>query len=59
MIGFTNSEGLFRGSYFPNLVVIEGSFDTSNVTDMSYMFYQSKLTSLDVSQWNTSNVTDM
>ena len=26
---------------------------------MSYMFYQSKLTSLDVSQWNTSNVTDM
>ena len=47
----STSANLFSGSYFPNLVVIEGSFDTSNVTDMSYMFYQSKLTSLDVSQW--------
>ena len=55
----SRSASLFRGLYFPNLVVIEGSFDTSNVTDMSSMFIGSKLTSLDVSQWNTSNVTDM
>ena len=34
-------------------------FDTSNVTDMSYMFYGSKATSLDLSEWNTSNVTNM
>ena len=34
--------------------------DTSNVTDMSYMFYYcSKLTSLDVSNFDTSNVTSM
>ena len=52
----SRSYSLFSGVYFPNLVVIEGSFDTSNVTDMSFMFSGSKLTSLDVSQWNTSNV---
>ena len=33
----------------------------TNVTDMSYMFYEcSSLSSLpDISKWNTSNVTDM
>ena len=36
------------------------SFDTSNVINMSYMFYFcSKLTTLDVSNFDTSNVTDM
>lgn len=34
-------------------------FDVSQVTDMSYMFYQYKGTSLDLSSWDTSNVTDM
>ena len=35
-------------------------FDTSQVTDMSYMFNNcSGLTSLDLSNWNTSNVTNM
>ena len=35
-------------------------FDTSKVTDMSYMFYGLiKLTELDVSGFNTSSVTDM
>lgn len=35
-------------------------FNTSNVTDMSYMFHFCRnLTSLDVSSFNTSNVTDM
>ena len=36
------------------------NIDTSNVTDMHYMFYNcSHLTSLDLSNFNTSNVTDM
>lgn len=36
------------------------NLDTSNVTNMSYMFYAcSELISLDVSNFNTSNVTDM
>ena len=55
----SNSGSLFSGFYFKKLVVIEGRFDTSNVTNMGAMFYDSKLTSLDVSQWNTSNVTNM
>ena len=43
--------------------ITEASFkgsDTSNITDMSYMFQNCiDLTSLDLSGWNTSNVTDM
>ena len=43
--------------------ITEASFkgsNTSNVTEMSYMFYGcNSLTSLDVSNFNTSNVTDM
>ncbi|MCR5390780.1 MAG: BspA family leucine-rich repeat surface protein [Lachnospiraceae bacterium] len=36
------------------------NFDTSSVTDMSYMFYECcQLTSLDVSGFDTSKVTDM
>ena len=36
------------------------NFDTSNVTDMSYMFYgMSNLTTLDLSNFDTSKVTDM
>ena len=36
------------------------SFDTSNVTNMSHMFYNCySLTELDVSNFNTSNVTNM
>ena len=36
------------------------NFNTSNVTDMYYMFCNcSKLTTLDVSNWDTSKVTDM
>lgn len=36
------------------------NLDTSNLTDLKYMFYNcTKLTECDLSTWNTSNVTDM
>ena len=47
---------------FKNLTTIEGLnlLDTSNVTDMSFMFdYCEKLTSLDLSGFDTSQVTKM
>ena len=47
---------------FGKLTTIEGieNLNTSNVTNMGYMFYGcSVLTSLDVSNFNTSNVTNM
>ena len=41
-------------------VDVSGWKNTSNVKDMSEMFYGcNKLTSLDVSSWDTSAVTDM
>ena len=47
--------------FMSDAVSIEtGDFDTSNVTNMSYMFYECKaLTSLDVSKFDTSKVTSM
>ena len=45
-----------------NLRIVEGieNWDTSKVTNMSYMFHAcNNLTSLDVSNFNTSNVTNM
>ena len=49
---------------FQNLTALEeidlSSFDTSNVTDMSYMFnYCTKLKQLDLSNFDTSNVTSI
>ncbi len=50
---------LFDGFDNAESIDISG-FDTSNVTDMSYMFRDcSSLESLDVSGFDTSNVTDM
>jgi len=49
-------------SRLSNVATIEGLeyFDTSQVTDMSHMFYNvSSLTTLDVSSWNTSQVIGM
>ena len=55
-----NSEGLFRSFYKLNEIENVNLLDTSNVTNMSGMFYYCyKLTSLDVSNFNTSNVTNM
>ena len=50
----------FFGSYW-NVKKIEFNnlFDTSCVTDMSWMFFGCGLTELDVSGFNTENVTDM
>ncbi len=36
-----------------------GSWDVSNVTDMSYMFDGAKTFNQDIGDWNVSNVTNM
>ncbi|EMF0286796.1 BspA family leucine-rich repeat surface protein [Enterococcus hirae] len=59
-----NSTNLFAGggTTLQGLTEIEGlsQLDTSNVTDMSYMFaYQIALKNLDLSGFDTSKVTDM
>ncbi|MDF4035866.1 BspA family leucine-rich repeat surface protein [Staphylococcus aureus] len=65
VIAPTDSSGLFTSRYLDepgwrNLESIEGNLDTSNVTNMLYMFcLTDKLKTLDVSNWDTSNVTDM
>ena len=62
---FTDARPTTTYSWFgqmSNLVTIEGMeyLNTSEVTDMTYMFYQcSSLTSLDLSSFNTSRVTSM
>ena len=54
----TNMNSMFNGaSSLTNLDV--SHWNTSKVTDMSYMFYASGLTNLDVSNWDTSQVTTM
>ena len=60
VIANQDSRGLFSHLY--NLKTIQGleNLDTSQVTDMSRMFYDClDLTSLDVSHFDTSQVTDM
>ena len=60
VIANQNSSGLFRN--LKNLQTIQGleNFDTSRVTDMSFMFIGCEnLTSLDLSHWDTSQVTNM
>lgn len=50
------------GDLFSSVTSILGAslFDTSNVTNMAYMFTLCEaLTTIDVSTWNVSNVTDM
>ena len=61
-----NSKFLFStsagGKDLTNVTEIEGlsQMDTSNVTDMGYMFYgMSSVTSLDISNFDTSKVTSM
>ena len=54
----SNSRTLFS-NYFYSLDELVGDLDTSNVTNMEYMFAFSQVTSLDISNWDTSNVTNM
>lgn len=56
-----DSAGLFQyGYYYIKEIKFPQDLDTSNVTNMSYMFSdQEKLKTPDVSNWNTSNVTNM
>ncbi|WP_099203532.1 BspA family leucine-rich repeat surface protein [Miniphocaeibacter massiliensis] len=66
VIAPANSSYLFSShnsqKYLGELKYIENgnNLDTSNVTNMSYMFYcLGSLESIDVSSWDTSNVTSM
>ncbi len=54
----TSTRGWFNSM---NIQTIDGAnyLNTSEVTNMGYMFAGSSITSVDVSTWNTSNVTDM
>ena len=58
-INTNNLNGFFNGC--GNLVSVNfgDKFDTSNVTDMSYMFANSSIKHIDLSALNTSNVTNM
>ena len=43
----------------PNIFLDLSTFDTSNVTNMDFMFESSKLSTLDLSNFDTNNVTTM
>ena len=54
----TSTANWFRGIEVQEIVGFE-NLNTSNVTDMSWMFSWSNFTSIDLSNFDTSNVTDM
>lgn len=49
----------FAFAEYPLETLDLSKMDTSNISNMKYMFYSSKTTSLDLSRFNTSKVTDM
>lgn len=56
----TNMNHMFSSMHKLKQLQLPATFNTSGVTDMGYMFYNSKsLTSLDVSMFNTEKVTNM
>lgn len=57
----TNMSGMFGRTGFASTADITGwsALDTSSVTDMNYMFYESSFTTIDVSNFQTENVTNM
>ena len=52
----TDMEGLFWRTDFNGDI---SNWDVSNVTDMSFMFYECTNFNSDISNWDVSNVTDM
>ncbi|WP_375270038.1 hypothetical protein DOK67_0001195 [Enterococcus sp. DIV0212c] len=56
-----NKDSQYLFAYLNELEEIEGieKLNTSKVTNMSTMFYRTKITSLDLNTWDTSNVTNM
>ena len=52
----TNMSSLFKDTYFNENI---GSWDVSNVTDMSSMFHDSHRFNIDLSRWDVSKVTNM
>ena len=57
--GVTSLESAFSSTSLTN-IEFTADFDTSNITSMYWMFYQSKsLVSLDLSNFNTKKVTNM
>ncbi|EIN15369.1 Hypothetical protein, predicted transmembrane protein, DUF285 family [Mycoplasmopsis agalactiae 14628] len=54
----TSLDSAFSGLESEKVSGIE-SWDTSNITDLTNVFYGAKKFNQDISKWNTSNVTDM
>lgn len=54
----TDMSGLFKDSMLRNFSGIE-TWDTSNVKDMSFMFFSAKSFNHDISNWNVSKVKNM
>ena len=55
----TSTSHWFDHMYGVNTITNIGNLNTSQVTDMSYMFFCSRQTSLDLTHFNTANVTNM
>ncbi len=56
----TNMDSMFSESAALRKITFGGTFNTSKVTDMGFMFYKCQsLEALDLSCFNTANVTDM
>ena len=53
----TSTKNMFYETYYANPTGMS-SWDTSNVTDMSYMFYEASFNQ-NIGSWNVSSVTDM
>ena len=54
----TDMMGLFENTGYEIRNIKIDEWDTSNVTDMSHMFYNCTRFNCDISEWDVSNVTD-
>lgn len=54
----TDMMGLFENTGYEIRNIKIDEWDTSNVTDMSHMFYNCTRFNCDISKWDVSNVTD-